>query len=168
MSRYVLELLDSTHDRRSFASGLASVDSYLKETARGHTEKGISLTRVLIHADAEAPKPILGYFTLTPCMVEAAGWPTVPKGLPRNPVGAVLLRRFAMDISMQNQGIASRLLALARSISASSLRATGGIGNRRERALTRYERRVPCFRSVWGSPSPRRSRHPDPTPRFGA
>jgi hypothetical protein len=128
MSRYVLELLDSTHDRRSFASGLASVDSYLKETARGHTEKGISLTRVLIHADAEAPKPILGYFTLTPCMVEAAGWPTVPKGLPRNPVGAVLLRRFAMDISMQNQGIASRLLALARSISASSLRATGGIG----------------------------------------
>jgi len=128
MSQYVLELPDSTHDRRSFASGLASVDSYLKETARGHTEKGISLTRVLIHADAEAPKPILGYFTLTPCMVEAAGWPTVPKGLPRNPVGAVLLRRFAMDISMQNQGIASRLLALARSISASSLRATGGIG----------------------------------------
>jgi GNAT superfamily N-acetyltransferase len=104
------------------------VDSYLKETARGHTEKGISLTRVLIHADAEAPKPILGYFTLTPCMVEAAGWPTVPKGLPRNPVGAVLLRRFAMDFSMQYQGIASRLLALARSISASSLRATGGIG----------------------------------------
>ena len=128
MSRYVLELLDSTHDRRSFASGLASVDSYLKETARGHTEKGISLTRVLIHAGAEAPKPILGYFTLTPCMVEASGWPTVPKGLPRNPVGAVLLGRLAVDISMQNQGIASRLLALARSISASSLRATGGIG----------------------------------------
>ena len=128
MSRYVLELLDSTHDRKSFASGLASVDSYLKETARSHTEKGISLTRVLIHADAHSPKPIFGYFTLTPCMVEAAGWPSVPKGLPRNPVGAVLLGRLAVDISMENQGIASRLLALARSISASSLRATGGIG----------------------------------------
>lgn len=128
MSRFALELLDATHDRKSFDSGLASVDDYLKQTARGHTEKGVSLTRVLVRAEAEPPKAILGYFTLTPCMVEAAGWPEVPKGLPRNPVGAVLLGRLAVDVSMHGQGIGTRLLALARRIAADSLSGTGGIG----------------------------------------
>ena len=128
MSRYALELLDASHDRKAFFSGLDSVDDYLRQTARGHTEKGVSLTRVLVMADATAPKPVLGYFTLAPCMVEAAGWPEVPKGLPRNPVGAVLLGRLAVDASMQGQGIATRLLALARRIAFDSLGATGGIG----------------------------------------
>lgn len=128
MSRFALELLDATHDRKSFGSGLASVDAYLRETARGHTEKGVSLTRVLVHSEERAPKRILGFFTLTPCMVEAAGWPDVPKGLPRNPVGAVLLGRLAVDVSMQRHGIATRLLSLARRIASDSLGATGGIG----------------------------------------
>lgn len=128
MSRFALELLDVTHDRKSFASGLPSVDAYLRETARSHTEKGVSLTRVLVHADAKSPKPILGYFTLAPCLVEAAGWPDVPKGLPRNPVGAVLLGRLAVDSSMHGQGVATRLLSLARRIASDSLGATGGIG----------------------------------------
>jgi ribosomal protein S18 acetylase RimI-like enzyme len=128
MSPFALELLDATHDRKSFVSGQPSLDAYLRETARSHTEKGVSLTRVLVHAEASAPKPILGYFTLTPCMVEAAGWPDVPKGLPRNPVGAVLLGRLAVDASMHAQGIATRMLALARRIASDSLGATGGIG----------------------------------------
>ena len=128
MSSFALELLDATHDRKAFVSGLPSVDAYLKETARGHTEKGVSLTRVLVKAEARAPKPILGYFTLTPCLVEAAGWPEVPKGLPRNPVGAVLLGRLGVAISAQGAGIGSRLLALARRIASDSLGGTGGIG----------------------------------------
>jgi len=128
MSRFVLELLDATHDRKAFHSGLDTIDLYLKETARGHTDKGVSLTRVLVSPEAAPPKPILGYFTLTPCMVEAAGWPQVPKGLPRNPVGAVLLGRLGVAKSMQGTGIGTRLLALARRITADSLGGTGGIG----------------------------------------
>lgn len=128
MSRFALELLDAFHDRRTFESGLESIDRYLRETARGHTDKGVSLTRVLVHADAAPPKPILGYFTLTPCMVEAAGWPEVPKALPRNPVGAVLLGRLGVATDMQGAGIGSRLLSLARRISHDSLTSTGGIG----------------------------------------
>lgn len=128
MSRFVLELLDATHDRKSFRSGLDTIDLYLKETARGHTDRGVSLTRVLVSPDAMPPKPILGYFTLTPCMVEAAGWPQVPKGLPRNPVGAVLLGRMGVAKSMQGVGIGTRLLALARRITSDSLGGTGGIG----------------------------------------
>jgi len=128
MSQYALELLDASHDRKSFTSGLVSVDDYIKQTARGHTEKGVSLTRVLVRTDATPPKPILGYFTLAPCMIEAAGWPEIPKGLPRNPVGAVLLGRLAVATSMQGHGIGIRLLALARRIAANPLAATGGIG----------------------------------------
>ena len=128
MSRFALELLDAFHDRRNFESGLESIDRYLRETARGHTDKGVSLTRVLVPADAATPKPILGYFTLTPCMVEAAGWPEVPKALPRNPVGAVLLGRLGVATGMQGAGIGSRLLSLARRISHDSLTSTGGIG----------------------------------------
>jgi GNAT superfamily N-acetyltransferase len=128
MSRFALERLDASHDRKGFRSGLESIDRYLKETARGHTEKGIALTRVLIDADATAPKPILGFFTLTPCLVETEGWPAVPKGLPRNPVGAILLGRLGVDERRHGQGIGSRLLALARAISFDSIQAVGGIG----------------------------------------
>ncbi len=128
MSRFVLELLDGSHDRKAFELGLETIDQYLKETARGHTDKGVSLTRVLVAAEAAPPKQILGYFTLAPCMVEATGWPKVPKGLPRNPVGAVLLGRLGVAKSAQGVGIGSRMLALARRIAADSLAGTGGIG----------------------------------------
>ena len=83
MSSYVLELLDASHERVGFFSGLDSVDRYLRETARGHMEKGVSVTRVLVEAEAEAPKPVLGYFTLSNITVEAREWPGAPKGLPR-------------------------------------------------------------------------------------
>jgi hypothetical protein len=65
MSSYVLELLDASHDRAGFFSGLDSVDRYLRETARGHLEKGVSVTRVLVETDAVSPKLVLGYFTLS-------------------------------------------------------------------------------------------------------
>lgn len=128
MSRFILELLDATHGRRSFVSGSESIDRYLRETARSHTDKGVSLTRVMVSATAKQPKPILGYFTLAPCMVEAAGWPEVPKQMPRNPVGVILLGRLGVAESLQGIGIGSRLLALARRIAFDSLTATGGIG----------------------------------------
>lgn len=61
MSSFVLERLDSSHDRAGFESGLESVDRCLKETARGHMEKGISVTRVLVEADAN--EEIVGFYT---------------------------------------------------------------------------------------------------------
>ncbi len=128
MSTYALELLNKSHDRKHFRSGLESIDRYLQETARGHTEKAVSLTRVLIPAEAQPPKSILGYFTLAPLSVEAYGWPDVPKGLPKNPVGAVLLGRMGVDVNHQGKGIATRLIALARLIAYDSLTATGGMG----------------------------------------
>ena len=126
MSSYVLELLDASHERVGFFSGLDSVDRYLRETARGHMEKGVSVTRVL--AEAEAPKPVLGYFTLSNITVEAREWPGAPKGLPRQAVSAVLLGRLAVTQGAHGRGIGSMLVATARQLARETIARTGGVG----------------------------------------
>jgi GNAT superfamily N-acetyltransferase len=128
MSRYVLELLSDQHDRNGFNCGKDSLERYLRETAKGHLLKGVSVTRVLVEHDSRRPIPILGYFTLTTIVAEAALWPGTPKGLPNMPVPMVLLGRLAVAEKWQGKGIASLLLAAAREISAASMQGTGGIG----------------------------------------
>jgi GNAT superfamily N-acetyltransferase len=128
MSSYVLELLDGSHDRAGFVSGLDSVDRYLRETARGHMEKGVSVTRVLIETEAMIPKAVLGYFTLSNITVEAREWPGAPKGLPRQAVSAVLLGRLAVAQASQGKGIGSMLVASARQLARETIMRTGGVG----------------------------------------
>ena len=128
MSEFDLELLSERHDRVNFRCGRESLEAYLKETARGHLQKGISVTRVLVKRSANEPKPILGYFTLTTVLAEARNWPNIKKGLPRTAVPVVLLGRLAVANEAQGKGIGHLLLAAAREIAATSLRGTGGVG----------------------------------------
>jgi GNAT superfamily N-acetyltransferase len=128
MSGFDLELLSGEHDRKDFRCGKESLDRYLRETARGHLAKGVSITRVLVERDAINPKPILGYFTLASTVATAANWPGAAKGLPAMPVPMVLLGRLAVAEDWQGRGIASLLLAAAREIAAASMRGAGGIG----------------------------------------
>lgn len=128
MSAYDLELLSDKHDRRGFRCGNESLECYLRETAKSHLSKGVSITRVMVETGACAPKPILGYFTLTSIIANARHWPGVIKGLPTMPVPLVLLGRLAVAESSQGQGIARLLLAAARQIAAQSMHGTGGIG----------------------------------------
>jgi len=128
MSAFDLELLSDQHDKNGFHCGSDSLDRYLRETARGHLSKGVSVTRVFVERGAHPPKPAHGYFTLTTVLAEATNWPAVAKGLPRMPVPVVLLGRMAVAEEFQRKGIARLLLAAAREIAASSMRGTGGIG----------------------------------------
>ena len=128
MSSFVLELLDGSHDGAGFISGLDSVDRYLRETARSHMEKGMSVTRVLIAAGAKAPKAVLGSFTLSTITVEAREWPGSPKGLPKQAVSAVLLGRLAVNQSNQGLGIGFMLVATARQLARETIARTGGVG----------------------------------------
>lgn len=128
MSSYVLELLDGSHDRAGFFSGLDSVDRYLRETARGHLEKRVSVTRVMVETDASPPKTVLGYFTLSCITVEAREWPGAPKGLPRQTVSAVLLGRLAVAQVAHGKGIGSMLVATARQLARETIVRTGGLG----------------------------------------
>lgn len=128
MSAYDLELLSDRHDRKSFRCGQESLERYLRETAKGHLLKGVSVTRVLVESGEDVPVPVLGYFTLTTILADAANWPGVAKGLPVTPVPLVLLGRMAVALDWQRKGIARLLLAAAREIAAASMHGTGGIG----------------------------------------
>lgn len=128
MSKFDLELLSDDHDRKGFRCGKDSLDRYLRETAKGHLTKGVSITRVLVERNACKPKAVLGYFTLTSTVASAANWPGVSKGLPSMPVPMVLLGRIAVAEDWQGRGIARLLLAAARQIAAASMRGAGGIG----------------------------------------
>lgn len=128
MSGFDLELLSEDHDRQGFLCGSESLDPYLRETARGHLAKGVSITRVLIERGARKSKPVLGYFTLTGTLAKASDWPGAAKGLPAMPVPIVLLGRLAVAEDWQGRGIARLLLAAAREIAAGSMRGAGGAG----------------------------------------
>lgn len=127
MSKYVLERLGKEHDRKSFTSGLESIDRYLKETARGHADKGLSVTRVLTAEDATPPKAIIGFFTLSQISVEARAWDGT-RGLPHSPVPAVLLGRMGVDVSEQGRGLSRMLVAAACQLALDAIDACGGIG----------------------------------------
>lgn len=128
MSSYALEILAECHDRGGFSSGLESVDRYLRETARGHLVKGVSVTRVLVEAHTPSPKAILGFFTLSSITVDAKAWPGTPKGLPKQPVSAVLLGRLAVAVNAHRKGIGSMLVASARQLARETIHRTGGLG----------------------------------------
>ena len=82
MSGFDLELLSDDHDRKKFRCGSESLERYLRETAKSHLTKGVSITRVMVERNAQKPKPILGYFTLTSTLAKAVNWPGTAKGLP--------------------------------------------------------------------------------------
>lgn len=128
MSAFDLELLSDEHDRNGFRCGKESLDRYLRETAKSHLAKGVSITRVLVERGARRPKPVLGYITLTGTLAKATHWPGAAKGLPSMPVPLVLLGRLAVAETWQGRGIANLLLAAAREISSASMHGTGGIG----------------------------------------
>lgn len=128
MSEFDLELLSDDHDRKKFRCGKDSLERYLRETAKGHLNKGVSITRVLVERNARKPKPVLGYFTLTSTVASATNWPGAAKSLPSMPVPMVLLGRLAVADDWQGRGIARLLLAAARQIAAVSMRGAGGIG----------------------------------------
>ena len=60
MSGFDLELLSDDHDRKKFRCGSESLERYLRETAKSHLTKGVSITRVMVERNAQKPKPILG------------------------------------------------------------------------------------------------------------
>ena len=57
-----IEPVTRSHNRRGFDCGEQELNSYLRNTARQHSEKGISRTFVIV--DDENPSEILGFFSL--------------------------------------------------------------------------------------------------------
>lgn len=123
-----LELLSREHDREHFDSGSAPLNAYLKQTARQHTERGISRTFVLVDENAAEPKEILGFFTLNICQLKTENLPSeLACKLPRE-IPGVKLGRLAVSKNRQRQGMGKTLLVAAMGKFLEVFESAGGIG----------------------------------------
>jgi GNAT superfamily N-acetyltransferase len=123
-----VEPLDATHDRVGFDCGEEPLNRYLQQVARQHIAKGISKTFVLVEERAHAPKPILGFFTISLCQVFGeqipAKWSkTLPAQIP-----AMRLGRLAVALDRQRSGLGKALVAEALFRIARVADIAGGIG----------------------------------------
>lgn len=141
---YRIELLCRTHDREGFDCGSEPLNAYFRQTARQHTERGISRTFVLVDENAQEPKPVLGFFTLNLCQIRAEQLPPeLARKLPRD-VAGIKLGRLAVAADRQRQGLGKLLLVAAMTRVIEVFETVGGIGlfvdAKDEAARAYYER----------------------------
>lgn len=123
-----VELLDATHDRSGFDCGVEPLNRYLHQIARQHIAKGISKTFVLVDEHAAAPKPVLGFFTISLCQVLGQQVPAKwAKKLPAQ-IPAMRLGRLAVARTQQGAGCGKALLVEALRRIARVAALAGGIG----------------------------------------
>lgn len=90
-----VELLNTAHNRTDFDCGNDELNTYLKQIARQHNDKGLSRTFVLI--DDNQPDFILGFFTLAICEIDKHIFPlSMAKKYPKY-IPAAKLARLAIS-----------------------------------------------------------------------
>jgi GNAT superfamily N-acetyltransferase len=104
VTKYIIEPLDRSHNRRYFDCGEESLNGFLKKFARQNSKKGLGRTFVAVPPDS---KVIYGYYTIASGSVR---FDTVPENLPRYPIPVVLLGRIAVDEKAKGQGLGEYLL----------------------------------------------------------
>jgi GNAT superfamily N-acetyltransferase len=110
--------LSEVHDRAAFQCGKVPLDRYLQQQAGQDRRRDLAQCFVLVQP--EAPKTILGYYTLSAASVELSDLsPSQAKKLPYQVLPALLIGRLAVQAALQGQGLGRRLLnaALAHSLS---------------------------------------------------
>ena len=122
MSQSVEPFDPARHKRGRFSSGVASIDNYLKLTARKHQTANVAAIFVIADKEDE----IIGYYALKAAQIDASelGGAVDAKLVARHSeVPATLLSMLGVDQSFQGQGIGRMLLAdaLRRSLAASKL-----------------------------------------------
>lgn len=108
-----VEPLRSEHDRSAFSCGVEDLDRYLKTQAGQDVRRRANAVFVLTSVDA--PRRILGYFTLCATALPHGDVPEAArKHVPRHPlVSATLIGRLAVEKTNQGQGLGGLLLARA-------------------------------------------------------
>ncbi len=102
----------AVHDRAGFTCGVPELDDYLHRFATQHRRKGISTVFVLINS--EAPRFILGYYTLSAAQMDVASLSDADKKkLPRYPVPCFRMGRLACRADRQGEGLGKLLVACA-------------------------------------------------------
>ena len=104
------ERLKREHPRRQFSCGQQKVDDWLRTRAWQHQKKHLSVTKVLLDANAR----IAGYYTLATGQVDFRDLPAdATKRLPRRTLPAAVLAWLGVSSDYQGQGLGQLLLAQA-------------------------------------------------------
>jgi ribosomal protein S18 acetylase RimI-like enzyme len=123
-----IESLTASHDRQAFDCGVEPLNIFLRQTARQHAERGISLTYVLVETSQPEPRPVCGFFALSLCQTKSEVFPpSEARKLPRE-VAAVRLGRLAVARTQQGKGFGELLLVAAMEKFLDIFRTVGGIG----------------------------------------
>src|SRR3954468_7766837 len=103
-----IDPLTRSHDRSQFDCGSESLNRYLKTQATQDVKRHLAHVYVMSGADGG----VVGYYTLSAGHIEHEHLP-IPerKKLPRYPIPAALIGRFAIDRRFQGRGLARKLLA---------------------------------------------------------
>ena len=100
------------HDRSRFRCGEPSLDDFLHRYAAQQRAKGLSSIFVLV--DTDAPRTILGFYTLSAAHIEAVQLRDAErKVLPRYPIPCIRMGRLACSVEVQGRGIGAMLMGLA-------------------------------------------------------
>jgi GNAT superfamily N-acetyltransferase len=109
--------LDNEHRINGFECGIGSLDIWLVKHARAAVGAGSARTYVVIDSEQQR---VVGYHALSVSSIEhSEATERAQKGMPRNPIPAMLLARLAVDKTVQGKGIGAFLLkdAMSRAVS---------------------------------------------------
>ena len=102
-----IEPLASSHDRRSFACGVAALDEYLRRFARQHAAANVSRTYVAANGDE-----IGGFYSLAMSGIRKENLPAKYSArFPSFPLPVARLARLAVAVRHQRQRLGELLLA---------------------------------------------------------
>ena len=107
---YSIGPLAPNADTASFDCGENALNAYLQRYASQDIKRGVA--RVFAATSAGLPQEVAGFYTLSAASIVAETLPeTLRKKLPRYPVPVAMLRRLAVSVKAQGQGLGSILLA---------------------------------------------------------
>jgi GNAT superfamily N-acetyltransferase len=97
------------HNRAAFSCGNEALDRYLREQAGQDTRRHLSTVFVLFDTENNL---VAGYYTLSACQLDPKSLPVqLARRLPRRPIPATLIGRFAVDLQHRGLGLGRSLLA---------------------------------------------------------
>jgi GNAT superfamily N-acetyltransferase len=103
MAKWLIERLDSIHDRGEFCCGKAPLDNFLRSLVGQYEKRHLGRTYVAV---LPGEKRVQGYYTLASGSVSFQHLPAgAAKKLPKHPVPVILLARLAVDQAAQGQGL---------------------------------------------------------------
>lgn len=108
MTRWGINLLDSSCEKSQFDCGYPQLNQFLQKYASQNYQKNYSLTFV---ATREESNIVLGYYSVSASSIEFINLPdSVKKTLPKYPAPVMLIGQLAVDKTMQGQGLGKILL----------------------------------------------------------